>query len=59
MKASELVARLGELIEEHGDLDVYSVADYDFVERAEYDDPREYVHRPPTDRDRPRFTLEG
>lgn len=37
MKVSELIKELQVLMEEHGNVDVYSIADYCFVESAYFD----------------------
>lgn len=38
MKASELIEELQKLIEQHGDLEVFSTADYDWIGLPYYDD---------------------
>lgn len=36
MKASEILEKVQAIIDEHGDLDVYSYCDYEYVESVEY-----------------------
>ena len=56
MKASELITELQKLMAEHGDLEVYSSADYDWLGLPYYDDME--WETDPNDKV-PRFWMDG